>query len=105
MSCGVGHTRGSDPELWLWCRPAAAALIRPLAWELPYATGVALKRKKKLHTYWLEKFLNKIKTDTFASNGNLFIQSRKKLHYSVILPSPSHKLGVVSLDEKSMLSS
>ena len=31
--------------LWLWCRPAAAALIRPLAWELPYAAGVALKSK------------------------------------------------------------
>ena len=29
--------------LWLWHRPAAAALIHPLAWELPYAVGVALK--------------------------------------------------------------
>ena len=29
--------------LWLWCRPAAVAPIRPLAWELPYATGAALK--------------------------------------------------------------
>ena len=27
---------------------AAVAPIRPLAWELPYATGVALKSKKKL---------------------------------------------------------
>ena len=26
---------------------AAAALIRPLAWELPCAAGVAIKRKKK----------------------------------------------------------
>ena len=33
--------------LWLWCRPAAAALTEPLAWELPYATGGALKEKKK----------------------------------------------------------
>ena len=32
--------------LWLWHRPAAAALIRPLAWELPYAAGMALKSKK-----------------------------------------------------------
>ena len=31
----------------LWCRPAAVALIRPLAWEPPYAAGVALKRQKK----------------------------------------------------------
>ena len=33
--------------LWLWCRPAAAAPIQPLAQELSYATCVALKRKKK----------------------------------------------------------
>ena len=48
MSCGVGCRWGSDPVLlWLWCRPAAMALIRPLGWELPYAAGVALKRQKK----------------------------------------------------------
>ena len=33
--------------LWLWCRPAAVAPIGPLAWELPYAEGVALKSKNK----------------------------------------------------------
>ena len=27
-------------------RPAAVALIRPLAWELPYAMGAALKRQE-----------------------------------------------------------
>jgi len=32
---------------WLWHRPAVAAPIGPLAWELPYAAGVALKRKKE----------------------------------------------------------
>ena len=32
--------------LWLWHRPVATALIRPLAWEPPYATGVALKKDK-----------------------------------------------------------
>ena len=48
MSCGVGHRRGLDPTLlWLWCRPAAAALIGPLAWEPPYAVGVALRKQKK----------------------------------------------------------
>ena len=48
MSCGVGHRRGSDPALlWLWCRLAATAWIRPLAWEPPYATGVALEESKR----------------------------------------------------------
>ena len=53
MSCGVGCKRGSDPALlWLWCRPVATALIRPLAWEPPYAVGMALQGQKK------KKFLN-----------------------------------------------
>ena len=32
--------------LWLWCRLAAVAPIRPLAWEPPYAAGAAPKRQK-----------------------------------------------------------
>ena len=49
MSYGADRRHGWDPALlWLWCRPAAAALIRPLAWELLYATGAALKRKKEV---------------------------------------------------------
>ena len=48
MSCGVDHRHGSDPALlWLWHRPAAMAPIRPLAWEPPYATGVALEKAKR----------------------------------------------------------
>ena len=48
MSCGVGHRRGSDPALlWLCCRLASTAPIRPLAWEPPYAACVALKKQKK----------------------------------------------------------
>ena len=35
--------------LGLWCRTAAAALIRPLAWELSYAAGAGLKRGKHLN--------------------------------------------------------
>ena len=36
-----------DPVLlWLWCRPAATALIRPLAWKPPHAAGLALKGEK-----------------------------------------------------------
>ena len=37
-----------DPVLlWLWCMPVAIALIRPLAWEPPYAVGVALEKSKR----------------------------------------------------------
>ena len=37
-----------DPKLlWLWCRWAAVALIRPVAWKLPYAAHVALKKKER----------------------------------------------------------
>ena len=47
MSCGVGLRFGLDPALlWLWHRPAATAMIRLLPWDLPYASGVALKGKK-----------------------------------------------------------
>ena len=48
MSCGVGRRHGSDLALlWLWCRLAATALIRPLAWEPPYAVSAALEKDKK----------------------------------------------------------
>ena len=47
MSCGVGRRPGLDPTLlWLWRRPVAIALIRTLAWESPYAAGVALQKKR-----------------------------------------------------------
>jgi len=48
VSCDVGSRIGSYPALlWLWCRPAATAPIRPLAWELPYATGAAQEKTKR----------------------------------------------------------
>ena len=47
VSCGVGCRRGLDPALlWLWCRLAAAAPIRPLAWEPPYAMAAAQEKAK-----------------------------------------------------------
>ena len=62
MSCGVGCRRSSEPTLlWLWCRPAAAALIGPLAWEPPYAVGVALektKRQKKKKNIYIYIYIN-----------------------------------------------
>ena len=49
--------------LWLWCRPAAVALIQPLAWEPPYASNSALKKQKektnKKRTYLASIFLRR----------------------------------------------
>ena len=48
MSCGTGHRHSLDLVLlWLWHRLSAVAPIEPLAWELPYAVGAALKSKIK----------------------------------------------------------
>ena len=48
MNCGVDPRRSWDPELpWLWHRPGSTALIRPLAWEPPYATGSSPRKGKK----------------------------------------------------------
>ena len=46
VSCGVGRRCGSDLA-WMWCRLAAVALMRPLAWEPLYAEGMALKSKRQ----------------------------------------------------------
>ena len=52
VSCGTGRRRGPDPALMrLRCRPAAIALIGPLARETPYAASAALKRQKK-NMFW-----------------------------------------------------
>ena len=83
MSSGIGHRLGLDPKLlWLWRRLAAAAPIGPLDWELPYATGVAPKRKRKKKKipvkYQISSHMNgsqlKLKT-TFLQRedlGNIF---------------------------------
>ena len=56
MSYGVGHRRALDPELrGRGVRPTATALIRPLAWEPLYATGVSLKKtKNKNKKLWVQ---------------------------------------------------
>ena len=47
MNYGVGQRCGLNLALlWLWCRPAAIAPAEALAWEPPYAMGMALKRQK-----------------------------------------------------------
>ena len=55
-SCGVGHRRGSAATL-LWCRLAAVALILPLTWTLPCATGAALKKKKRISEFLVAQWV------------------------------------------------
>ena len=56
VSCGVDHRCGSDLTLlWLWHRLAGTAPIHSLAWELPYATGAALGKKKKNYAHYSNK--------------------------------------------------
>ena len=53
MTCGVGHRHGLDLALlllWLWRRPETTAPIGPLAWEPPYAVGVAQEIATKTTT-------------------------------------------------------
>ena len=63
VSCGVGCICGLEPTLvWLWHRLAATAPVRPLARELPYAVGAALKKGKKSGgwDFWIKE-LNVVK--------------------------------------------
>ena len=68
LSCGVGCRRGWDPALlWLWHRPAAMAPIRPLAWELPYATRAAQEMaKRQKNKKRAEYFINWGKTQLLS---------------------------------------
>ena len=78
MSCGVGHRCDSDPTLlWLWQRPAAVALIRPLAWEPPNAAGATLKSKIKLSI----KNINLKKLSIWRSRELPFQINREELKY------------------------
>ena len=67
VSCDVGHRQSLDPALLLWCRQAAIALIQPLAWELPYAAGAALK--KTATTTTRERDLVEQEQENFFSFG------------------------------------
>ena len=44
---GLDERVKDEVWLWLWRRPAATALIGPLAWEPPCALGEALEKAKR----------------------------------------------------------
>ena len=73
MNCGIGCRLGLDPALlWLWL--AAAAPVWPLAWELPCAVGVALKKKKKRERE-KERKTNKKTRQVLSTQGKDFYNS------------------------------
>lgn len=77
MICHVGHRHGSVPTLlWLWDRLAAAALISPLAWELPNIRGCAPKKSQKKFLWTIKKndtyeFIHTTKSNLQISKSNL----------------------------------
>ena len=97
MSCGVGCGQGSDLVLlWLWCRPAAAAPIRPLAWEPHYATSAALKKRQKKKRLWYNsqkratweegyEQLKEVSSDELVSSVSYCSHTHCDTHCSVFL--------------------
>ena len=74
MSCGVDCRRGLDLAL-LWHRLVATALMRPLAWEPPYAAGVALEKAKR----------QKTKNKNTRAHNQIYFRTNIKETRSVIL--------------------
>ena len=74
---------GSDCKLLcLWHRLVAAASIQPLAQELPYATGGALKKKKKRENVILYSDIHFLK-NSFATTS-YFIHTHLKISFIII---------------------
>ena len=81
QSCSVGRRCSSDPMLlWLWRRLAAVALIRPLAWEPPYAAGLALKKTKDKREKKEEEAAVILLT---YSNSQQVHSSQKCMHWAI----------------------
>ena len=89
MSCGVGLRRGSDPALlWRWHRPAAAAPIRPLVWDPPYAMGSCLRKGKKKT---IKKYYNELLPHTVrmaiaqkSTNNKYWREYGERKHFYIV---------------------
>ena len=77
MSFGVGLKCSSD--LRVWHRLAAAAPIQPLTWQLPYAAGATLRRKKSQFQYYLPALISPefvLGTKVHSSQGSHSLSGR-----------------------------
>ena len=72
---GLAHWIKEPALLLLWCRPAAAAPIQSLGWELLLATGAALRSKKQINKY-------KIKKLPACMNGLFWVCNHESLRLS-----------------------
>ena len=118
MSNSVGRRCCSDPELlWLWLRPAATALIRPLAGTSICPAKTKKKKKKKKEIAILQLPLNTHQLVTAESTklvsltavklwtwnasekpnvsinvlANINSQNSRKMAPASLLPSESHR--------------
>ena len=58
----------------LWCRPVAAAQIRPLAWELPHAEGEKTTTTNRNRLTDIENKLMVTKGEREGERDNLGVQ-------------------------------
>ena len=71
-SCSLGHRCGSDLLLLRLCRrPAAVALIQPIAWELPCAAGGPSKEEKEKKKKKKKKKTGTLKLSTQATEDGI----------------------------------
>ena len=93
VNCGAGCRHCLDLTLrWLWHWLAAAAPIRPLTWELPYAANEALKKqnqKQKEKKKWLESntwlFPSLFDIAKDASTGfHLYVRATQKFSHILL---------------------
>ena len=74
--------------LWLWCRSAATAPIRLLAWESPYAVGATLEKTKR------QKNKNK-KIIIINKRRGKCLKKIIQLLFTVLLPRGAHFYSMV----------
>ena len=94
MSHDVGRSRGSDLALlWLWCRAAATAPIRPLVWDSicpkcgPKKTKRQKKKKKNVLNESIEIILLHLNPWVQTSLFNILCYKMERMHKALLLHS------------------